>query len=266
MVAQRHRPAAEPEQGEVGGLAGPLAEGGVEAADLLGGVAARGRQDADPRPPAGALGRQPQHQLADRAVGRARGEVVAAEGEDAPHRRRLPGLEPSLPDSRVATAIRPRPRSRAPRAAEAARRRHRRGRWSAIRVSTTRALDQVEPVALRLGPRGDDPAQLGAGEVQRGAVLGRVARRHPLAQEAVVGEAAARLRLVVDAVAERQQPQALDPARLAVEAGHRLGEPAQRAGREAAEDDPRLPGLAQDPSIPCARQTPSRLTTLPPPT
>ena len=84
VVAQRHRPAAEPEQGEVGGLAGSLAEGGVEAADLLGGVAARGRQDADPRPPAGPLGPQPQHQLADRPVGRARGEVVPAEGEDAP--------------------------------------------------------------------------------------------------------------------------------------------------------------------------------------
>ena len=84
VVAQRHRAAAEPEQGEVRGLAGALAEGGVEAADLLGGVAARRRQDADPRPAAGALGRQPQHQLADRAVGRARGEVVAAEGEDAP--------------------------------------------------------------------------------------------------------------------------------------------------------------------------------------
>ena len=83
VVAQRHRPPAEPEEREVGGLAGALAEGGVEAADLLGGVAAGGRQDADPRPLAAALGRQPQQQLADRPVGRARGEVVAAEGEDA---------------------------------------------------------------------------------------------------------------------------------------------------------------------------------------
>ena len=82
VVAQLHRPPAEAEEGDVGGLAGPLAEGGVEAADLLRGVAAGGRQDADPRPPAGPLGRQPQHQLADGPVGRARGEVVAAEGED----------------------------------------------------------------------------------------------------------------------------------------------------------------------------------------
>ena len=36
--------------------------------------------------------------------------------------------------------------------------------------------DRVEPVAARRRPRGDDPAQLGADEVQRGAVLGGVAR------------------------------------------------------------------------------------------
>ena len=48
-------------------------------------------------------------------------------------------------------------------------------------------LDDVEPVAARLRPRGDHPAQLGAGEVQGGTVLGRVPRPHPLAQELVVG-------------------------------------------------------------------------------
>ena len=82
--------------------------------------------------------------------------------------------------------------------------------------------------------------------MQRGAVLGRVARPHPLAQEVVVGLAPFGAGLVVDAVAERQQPQALEPLRGAVEAGHRLGEPAERAGREPAEDDPGLPGFAQD--------------------
>ena len=50
----------------------------------------------------------------------------------------------------------------------------------------------------------------------------------------------------MDAVAERQQAEPLDPLRRAVEAADRLGEPAERAGREAAEDDARLPGLAQD--------------------
>ena len=60
----------------------------------------------------------------------------------------------------------------------------------AIRISTTRCAGDVEPVAAGLRPRGDDPAQLGAGEVQGGAVLGRVAGAHPLAQEAVVGLAA----------------------------------------------------------------------------
>ena len=47
VVAERDRAAAEPEEREVGGLAGALAEDRVEAADLIGGVAARGRQDAD---------------------------------------------------------------------------------------------------------------------------------------------------------------------------------------------------------------------------
>src|SRR6478609_5233082 len=83
MVAQRDRPAAEAEEREVGGVAGALAEGGVEAGDQVRGVAARRRHDADLRPPAGAFGRQSQHQLADGPVGRPRGEVVSTEGEDA---------------------------------------------------------------------------------------------------------------------------------------------------------------------------------------
>ncbi len=62
----------------------------------------------------------------------------------------------------------------------------------------------------------------------------------------MVGDAVARPQLEVDAVAERQKPQALDPARLAVEVAHSLGKPAQRPGRESAEDDPSLPCLMQD--------------------
>ena len=161
-------------------------------------------------------------------------------GED----RAAPTGRAALPST--ASAIRPRPRSRAPRAT---------AETSSCSIAEEGggdprlhhlSLDQVEPEASRLRPRGHHPAQLGAVEVQRGAVAGRVAGAHPVAKEAVVGEAAARLRLVVDAVAERQQPQALDPARLAVEAGYRLGEPAQRPCREPAEDDAGIPGLAQD--------------------
>jgi hypothetical protein len=85
VVAQRHRPPPEPEEGDVGGLAGTLPKGGVETADQLRGVAAGGRQDADLRPCTTAFGGQPQQQLGDGAVGWARAEVVAAEGEDAPH-------------------------------------------------------------------------------------------------------------------------------------------------------------------------------------
>ena len=62
----------------------------------------------------------------------------------------------------------------------------------------------------------------------------------------MVGLAPARLAFVVDAVAERQQAEALEPRGRAVKAGHRLREPAERARREAAEDDPRLPAFAQD--------------------
>ncbi len=93
VVAQRDRPPAEPEQREVRGVTGPLAEGGVEVGDLLGGVASRGRQDADLRPAAGALGRQPQQQLADGPVRGARGEVVAPEGEDAPDHQAATAVE-----------------------------------------------------------------------------------------------------------------------------------------------------------------------------
>ena len=50
----------------------------------------------------------------------------------------------------------------------------------------------------------------------------------------------------MDAVAERQQAHPVEPPRVAVEAGHRLGEPAQRPGGEAAEDHPGLPALAED--------------------
>ena len=83
VVAQRHRPAPEPEEREVGGVAGALAEDRVEAADLIRGVAACGWQDADLRPPSGAFGGEPQHQLADGAIRRSRGELVPTEGEDS---------------------------------------------------------------------------------------------------------------------------------------------------------------------------------------
>src|SRR5215207_8175597 len=89
-------------------------------------------------------------------------------------------------------------------------------------------------------------AQLGADEVEGGAVLGGVAGAHSLADVVVVGEAPVRARLVVDAVAERQEVEALDPPGRPVEAAQDLAEPAERAGREAAEDDARAPGLAQN--------------------
>ena len=62
----------------------------------------------------------------------------------------------------------------------------------------------------------------------------------------MVGLAPALLVAVVDAVAPRQQPQAADPAHLAVEGGHALGVPAERAGAEAAEDHAAAPRLGED--------------------
>ena len=50
----------------------------------------------------------------------------------------------------------------------------------------------------------------------------------------------------MNAVAEWQQPQALDPLWGAVETGDRFVEPAERAGGEAAEDDAGFPCFAQD--------------------
>src|SRR5262245_23951149 len=78
VVSERHRAAAEAKQRKVRRLAWPLAEGGVEAAGLLRGVATGGRQDADPRPSGRPSGRQAQEQLAYGAIGRARREFVAA--------------------------------------------------------------------------------------------------------------------------------------------------------------------------------------------
>ena len=89
------------------------------------------------------------------------------------------------------------------------------------------------------------PGELGAAEVQRGAVVGGVAGQHAVADEAQVLLAALRLGVVVDAVGVRQQAEALHDARRPVEGGQRLAEPAQRAGRQAAQHDAAAPGLGQ---------------------
>jgi hypothetical protein len=87
--------------------------------------------------------------------------------------------------------------------------------------------------------------QVGADEVQRGAVVGRVARAHSVAHEAPVLLTPARLAVVVHAVGVRQQPEPLDRLRCAVEGRHRLREPAQRAGAQPAEHHTAPPRLGQ---------------------
>jgi hypothetical protein len=81
--------------------------------------------------------------------------------------------------------------------------------------------------------------------VERRAVVDRVSARHPAADREVVRRPAVLLLVVVDRVRAGQEPHALDRARRAVVAGHRLLEPAQRAGAQAAQHDAGLPRLAQ---------------------
>src|SRR6185437_11286923 len=100
VVAQRHRPPAEAKEGDVGGFAGSVVEGAVEARDQVRGVAGGGRQDADPRPLTAALGRQAEDELTDRPVRRPRAELVPAEGQDAADRRRRPRARTVLPTRR----------------------------------------------------------------------------------------------------------------------------------------------------------------------
>src|SRR5688572_2090983 len=83
VVAERNRPLGEPEQGDVGRLAAAGGKGAVEAGDLVGRVAARGRQQADLWPNAV---EQPRHVVAHRLVGRRAAKAVTAPGEDAARR------------------------------------------------------------------------------------------------------------------------------------------------------------------------------------
>ena len=81
--------------------------------------------------------------------------------------------------------------------------------------------------------------------MQRRPVLGRVAARHPAADREVVRGPPVLLLVVVDGVRAGEEAHALDRARGAVVARHRLLEPAQRAGAQPAQHDAGLPRLAQ---------------------
>ncbi len=108
------------------------------------------------------------------------------------------------------------------------------------------AVDRLDAVGERARARGHDAVELAADEVQRRAVVGRVARRHPVLDAREVLRPPARLAVVMDAVRPRQEAEPLDPRRAPVERGDRLLEPAQRARAQAAQDGPALPGVAQD--------------------
>ena len=110
--------------------------------------------------------------------------------------------------------------------------------------------------------------QVGADEVQRRAVLGRVARAHAVGDELAVRVQAPRLGVDVHAVRVRQQPEPGDRRRRAGRANivtawsNQHSEPALTPHSTT----PRRQHSRSTSSSPCARHTPSRLVTLPPPT
>ena len=213
-------------------FAGQVAEGRVEAPDLVLGVTAGRGQQADARM---GRARDLQHVEIEGRVTR-RGREAAA-----PSRRSAagpPGGGHALPRRPPPTGAPPVLRRGPRRARPRGSRRERppahalAGPAHAVRAcSRARGHDAGEPLAL---------------EMERGAVLGRVAGAHALGEHLAVAHAALGLRVEVDAVAPRQQAEALDGLGRAVERRHRLGEPAQRAGAEAAQHDAALPRLAQD--------------------
>ena len=122
-----------------------------------------------------------------------------------------------------------------------------RGSVVASGVSTT-SPSRLDAERARVRARGTTALQLRAAEVQRGAVLGRVARAHAVADEAAV--------LLAPLAARRRSGRSWSTAagrgprtmrRRAVERGQRLREPAQRAGRRPAQHDAAPPGLGAAP-------------------
>src|SRR5207249_2460116 len=112
-LGERHRIVGEAEQADVRGMARPVGERRVEAADLLVGIAAGRGQEADPRL---AARRELEHEVVERRVPRAGGEAAAAEGEYPPLTRRQARVPPAdLP--RGASPIRASPGRRAGRLA-----------------------------------------------------------------------------------------------------------------------------------------------------
>src|SRR4051794_6335835 len=96
------------------------------------------------------------------------------------------------------------------------------------------AVDGLDAVGARARARAHDAIQLAADEVQRRAVVGRVARGHPGLDAGEVLGPPPRLAVVVHAVGPRQQAEALDARRAAVERGDRLLEPTQRPRAQPA--------------------------------
>src|SRR5436853_411474 len=95
-------------------------------------------------------------------------------------------------------------------------------------------------------PGADRLDQLDAGEVEPAEVVGGDAGRQAGGDLTVVRRPPLSLAVVVRAVAPGQEAETVaQAAQRAVRVGDAGLEPAQRAGAHPAQDDPRLPGLAQ---------------------
>ena len=150
----------------------PLGEARAKGGDLVGGIAARGRQQADPR-------------SRRRATSPSRWSRIAS----LP-RRRENSCPPSARIERSASGTGPGRGPTPPSPTRGPGPRLRRISGTAVPVSQVarrelrgdrRAVAELDPVGASVRARGDDLAEVVADEVQRRAVVGRVGGRHPVA-------------------------------------------------------------------------------------
>ena len=209
------------------------------------GVAARGGQQADARL---ARRRERADVVVERRVLRLHREAAAAHREDRRRAARRGG--------RAAQAA---------SAGSAAR--ARRGSRPSSGCSTTSPPTASTRYARALGPRGDDAGERLADEVQRGAVVGRVAAGHARADGGVVGGPAVRLLVVVDGVGvpgAGRGPRSAATRRGSPSSPPRTSTASRRSARTARRPPP-TPRAARRRARARA-STPIRQITLPPPT
>ena len=116
--------------------------------------------------------------------------------------------------------------------------------------------------------RADDLTQLGADEVERSEVVGRVARRESVVDERAVDGTAELLAVVVRAEASRHEAETVVKRieRRTERVGDAALEPAVRTGAGAAENGAASPGSRSASSTPWRRHSASAFAVFPPET